>query len=48
MLRVEGLSTGYSARPVLNGVSINVEAGQFVAIVSASPMYRRDGRCFRR
>jgi branched-chain amino acid transport system ATP-binding protein len=33
MLRVEGLSTGYSARPVLNGVSINVEAGQFVAIV---------------
>jgi branched-chain amino acid transport system ATP-binding protein len=33
MLRVEGLSSGYSARPVLNGVSINVEAGQFVAIV---------------
>ena len=33
MLRIEGLSTGYSARPVLRGVSINVEAGQFVAIV---------------
>ena len=33
MLRIEGLSTGYSARPVLSGVSINVEAGQFVAIV---------------
>jgi branched-chain amino acid transport system ATP-binding protein len=33
MLRIEGLSAGYSARPVLSGVSINVEAGQFVAIV---------------
>jgi branched-chain amino acid transport system ATP-binding protein len=33
MLRIEGLSTGYSARPVLSGVSINVDAGQFVAIV---------------
>ncbi|WP_407154678.1 ABC transporter ATP-binding protein [Bradyrhizobium sp. STM 3557] len=33
MLRIEGLSAGYSARPVLNDVSINVEAGQFVAIV---------------
>jgi branched-chain amino acid transport system ATP-binding protein len=33
MLRIEGLSTGYSARPVLSGVSISVEAGQFVAIV---------------
>ena len=33
MLHIEGLSTGYSARPVLSGVSINVEAGQFVAIV---------------
>jgi branched-chain amino acid transport system ATP-binding protein len=33
MLRVEGLSAGYSARPVLRGVSINVDAGQFVAIV---------------
>src|SRR5690349_8506872 len=33
MLRVEELSSGYSAKPVLNGVSINVEAGQFVAIV---------------
>ena len=33
MLRIEGLSAGYSAKPVLTGVSINVEAGQFVAIV---------------
>jgi branched-chain amino acid transport system ATP-binding protein len=33
MLRIEGLSAGYSARPVLSGVSINVDAGQFVAIV---------------
>jgi branched-chain amino acid transport system ATP-binding protein len=33
MLRIEGLSAGYSAKPVLNGVSINVDAGQFVAIV---------------
>jgi branched-chain amino acid transport system ATP-binding protein len=33
MLRIEGLSAGYSARPVLNDVSIHVEAGQFVAIV---------------
>ena len=33
MLRIEGLSAGYSARPVLSGVSINVNAGQFVAIV---------------
>jgi branched-chain amino acid transport system ATP-binding protein len=33
MLRIEGLSAGYSAIPVLNGVSIKVEAGQFVAIV---------------
>jgi branched-chain amino acid transport system ATP-binding protein len=33
MLRIEALSAGYSAKPVLNGVSINVEAGQFVAIV---------------
>jgi branched-chain amino acid transport system ATP-binding protein len=33
MLRIEGLSAGYSAKPVLNDVSINVEAGQFVAIV---------------
>ena len=33
MLRIEGLSAGYSAKPVLNGVSINVAAGQFVAIV---------------
>src|ERR1700755_2634986 len=33
MLRIEGLSAGYSAKPVLNGVSINVDAGQFVSIV---------------
>ena len=33
MLRIEGLSAGYSAIPVLNDVSIKVEAGQFVAIV---------------
>src|SRR6201999_686905 len=33
MLRIEGLSAGYSARPVLSGVSISVDAGQFVAIV---------------
>ena len=33
MLRIEGLSAGYSAIPVLNGVSIKVDAGQFVAIV---------------
>src|SRR3954452_393631 len=33
MLRIEGLSAGYSAKPVLKDVSITVEAGQFVAIV---------------
>jgi branched-chain amino acid transport system ATP-binding protein len=33
MLRIEGLSAGYSAIPVLNDVSINVGAGEFVAIV---------------
>ena len=33
MLRIEGLSAGYSAIPVLNGVSIKVDADQFVAIV---------------
>jgi branched-chain amino acid transport system ATP-binding protein len=33
MLRIEGLSAGYSAIPVLSGVSIKVDAGQFVAIV---------------
>src|ERR1700744_6311445 len=33
MLRIEALSAGYSARPVLRDVAINVEAGQFVAIV---------------
>ena len=33
MLDIEGLTAGYSAIPVLNGVSIKVEEGQFVAIV---------------
>ena len=33
MLRIEGLTAGYSAIPVLNGVSMKVEQGQFVAIV---------------
>jgi branched-chain amino acid transport system ATP-binding protein len=33
MLRIEGLSAGYSAIPVLSEVSIKVDAGQFVAIV---------------
>jgi len=33
MLHIEGLSAGYSARPVLSEVSLHVEAGQFVAIV---------------
>src|SRR5258708_7961864 len=33
MLRIEGLTAGYSVIPVLNGVSIKVEQGQFVAIV---------------
>jgi branched-chain amino acid transport system ATP-binding protein len=33
MLHIEGLTAGYSAIPVLNGVSIKVEEGQFVAIV---------------
>src|ERR1700759_4077628 len=33
MLHIEGLSTGYSARPVLSDVSIHVATGQFVAIV---------------
>ena len=33
MLRIEGLTAGYSAIPVLNGVSIKVDEGQFVAIV---------------
>jgi len=33
MLRIKGLSAGYSAKPVLNDVSIEVGAGQFVAIV---------------
>jgi branched-chain amino acid transport system ATP-binding protein len=33
MLIIENLSAGYSAIPVLTGVSVRVEAGQFVAIV---------------
>ena len=33
MLRLEGICAGYSAVPVLKGVSLSVEAGQFVAIV---------------
>jgi branched-chain amino acid transport system ATP-binding protein len=33
MLRVEGLSAGYGDLPVINDVSINVGAGQFVSIV---------------
>lgn len=33
MLHIEELRAGYSAKPVLNDVSINVESGQFVAIV---------------
>ena len=33
MLTVENLRAGYSAVPVLNGVSIEVGAGQFVSIV---------------
>ena len=33
MLTLEGVHAGYTAVPVLNGVSIRVEEGQFVAIV---------------
>src|SRR3546814_18462778 len=33
MLKVENLRAGYSAVPVLAGVSIEVAAGQFVSIV---------------
>jgi branched-chain amino acid transport system ATP-binding protein len=33
MLKISGLSAGYSAIPVLKGVSIQVEKGKFVAIV---------------
>ena len=33
MLRIDGLSAGYSTVPVLNGVSIAVADGQFVSIV---------------
>ena len=34
MLRIEGLSAGYSAIPVLSGVSIKVDAGQFAGTLS--------------
>jgi branched-chain amino acid transport system ATP-binding protein len=33
VLKLEGICAGYSAVPVLKGVSLSVEAGQFVAIV---------------
>jgi branched-chain amino acid transport system ATP-binding protein len=33
MLRLEGIQAGYSAVPVLHGVSLAVETGQFVSIV---------------
>jgi branched-chain amino acid transport system ATP-binding protein len=33
MLRLENVSAGYSAVPVLSDVSVGVEAGQFVAVV---------------
>jgi branched-chain amino acid transport system ATP-binding protein len=33
MLSIDGLTVGYSALPVLDGVSLEVEAGQFVAVV---------------
>jgi len=33
MLRLEGIHAGYSAVPVLHGVSIEVEAGAFVSMV---------------
>jgi branched-chain amino acid transport system ATP-binding protein len=33
MLRLEGIEAGYSAVPVLHGVSLAVETGQFVSIV---------------
>jgi branched-chain amino acid transport system ATP-binding protein len=33
MLKISGISAGYSAVPVLNGVSIEVLEGQFVSIV---------------
>lgn len=33
MLRVENLSAGYTDVPVLHGVSVSVDAGQFVSIV---------------
>jgi len=33
MLRIDGLSAGYTSVPVLNGVSITVDEGKFVAIV---------------
>lgn len=33
MLEIEGVSAGYSAIPVLKGVSISVAAGEFVSVV---------------
>jgi ABC-type branched-subunit amino acid transport system ATPase component len=33
MLRLEGIEAGYSAVPVLHGLSLAVDAGQFVSIV---------------
>jgi branched-chain amino acid transport system ATP-binding protein len=33
MLVIEDIKVRYSALPVLNGVSIRVDAGQFVAVV---------------
>jgi branched-chain amino acid transport system ATP-binding protein len=33
MLRVEGISAGYSGLPVIHGVTIRVDEGQFVSIV---------------
>ena len=33
MLKLDGISAGYSAISVLNGVSIEVGAGEFVSVV---------------
>jgi ABC-type branched-subunit amino acid transport system ATPase component len=33
MLEIEGLSAGYGGIPVLNGVTIRIETGEFAAIV---------------
>ena len=46
MLRIEGLTSGYSTIPVLNGVSIKVEEGQFVRalfVVTARDLDRISG-----